>query len=217
MLGKRLFTLILLLLSTGTLVLRAQDYPVTVPDGPALTVKADSLSISQQPYLLMDYSPPPVIQLPSILTPPLFETKEERASRINARTEADVIRSLQQNLQWYQPPRFSRTDKMLLRFAGLFLTSPYRLPEGCVPLMNASNPFFFVRTPGLAPYEHLYSPTFFPQCIRTDYDFASGTYKQVVVPWSTVNTNLTRSFGGPYQNAPVPKMYFTSTERALQQ
>ena len=215
MVGKLLFTLILL--STGTMILKAQDYPVTVSDGPGLTVKADSLSIAPQPYSLTDYSPSPVIQLPSILIPPLFETREERAARINVRTEAAVMRSMQQGLLGYQPPKFSRMEMMMLRFGGLFLTSPYRLPDGCVPLMNASNPFFFVKTPGMAPYEHLYDPTFFPQCIRTEYDFATGTYKQVVVPWSVFNMNLARSFGGPYRNDPVPKMYFTSTERALQQ
>ena len=216
MVEKLLFTI--LLLAAGALIVKAQDYPVSVSDGPSLTVKADTLTGRPQPHSsLMEFSPSPDIRLPSILTPPLFETKEQRAARINALTATGVMRSVQQNLRWYQPPVLSRTEMLMLRFGGLFLTSPYNLPAGCVPLMNASNPFFFLKTPGMAPYEHIYAPDFFPQCVRTEYDFATGTYKQVTVPWQEFNMNMARSYGGPYRNEPVPKMYFNSTERALHQ
>ena len=212
--GERLL-FILLLLAPGTLVLRAQDYPVPVVDGPALSVKEDSLSVQPHSYSLMEFSPAIDIRLPSTLAPPPFETKEQKAARINLRAEADVMRSMHLNLMGYQPPRFSLTEKRLLRFAGMFFSDPFKLPDGCVPFMNTTNPFLFFMTPGRAPYEHLYSPDVFPQWIRTEYDFASGTYRQVAQPWNVISINGVRSFGGPYRNAPVPKMSFTAAERAL--
>ncbi len=215
MVEKLLLTLILLV--PGALILRAQDYPVSPPDGPALRVKEDTSSLQLHSYSLMELSPAPDIRLPSTLVPPPFETKEQKAARINLRTEADVMRSVQLNLMGYQPPRFSLPEKRLLRFAGMFFSDPFALPEGCVPFMNTSNPFLYFKTPGMAPYEHLYAPEVFPQWIRTEYDFASGTYRQVTQPWNVVQKNMVRSFSGPYSNAPVPKMYFTSAERALHQ
>ena len=215
MIKKLLFSTLLLV--TEAILLKAQDYSVSMTDGPSLTVKADSLIYQPQTLPLLDGAFDPIIQLPSTLVPPLFETKEQRAARINARVEADVMRSVGQNLHWYQPPKLTRTTYVLLWVGGLFLSNPNRFPDGCVPMMNPSNPFFYFKTPGMAPYEHIYAPEFFPQCIRTEYDFASGTYKQVVLPWQQINANMSRSFGGPYRNEPVPKMYFSSTERALHQ
>lgn len=212
---KLLFTFILLV--AGAILLKAQDYPVSVADGPSLTVKADSLTLPPPNLPLLEGSPDPIIQLPSTLIPPLFETKEQKAARVNARVEADVMRSIGQNLRWYQPPKLTRATYALLRVGGLFLSNPNKFPEGCIPMMNPSNPFVFFKTPGMAPYEHIYAPEFFPQCIRTEFDFASGTYKQVLLPWQQINANMSRSFGGPYRIEPVPRMYFSSTERALNQ
>ena len=208
---------ILFFLAAWALPLKAQDYPVSMPDGTPLSVKSDSISVKPDFSPLPDFFPIQGIRMPSYLTPVHFETKEERAARINLRTEAGVKLSVKQNLFWYRPPVFSPVQKAMFFVAGLFLTSPSRLPDGCIPAMNASNPFFFYKTPGMAPVEHPYAPEFFPQCIRTEYDFASGTYKQMMVPWSEFNMNLNRSFGGPYLNAPVPRMYFNSAERALLQ
>ncbi len=212
---KLLFTF--LLLAAGAILLQAQDYPVSVADGPSLTVKADSLTLPPPTLPLPGGAPDLIIQLPSTLIPPLFETKEQKAAKINDRVESDVMRSVGQNLRWYQPPKLTRTAYALLRVGGLFLSDPNRFPDGCIPMMNPSNPFVYFKTPGMAPYEHIYAPEFFPQCIRTEYDFASGTYRQVMLPWQQVNANMSRSLGGPYRNEPVPKMYFSSAERALHQ
>ena len=109
MVEKLLLTLILLV--PGALILRAQDYPVSPPDGPALRVKEDTSTLQPHSYSLMELSPAPDIRLPSTLVPPPFETKEQKAARINLRTEADVMRSVQLNLMGYQPPRFSLPEK----------------------------------------------------------------------------------------------------------
>lgn len=206
---KRVF-FICVILAAWAVGLRAQDNRLL--DGPVLNV--DTLSIKPQLFPLTVEAPAPA--LPAYLTAPVFETKEQRAAKINARTQAGLMRPIRQNLQWIMPPVLSRKEQIMLRVAGLFLTSPYRIPDGCVPVMNPSNPFVFVKTPGQAPYEHPYAPEKFPQCIRAEYDFASGTYKQVMVPMDAFAANLNRSFGGPYIYAPVPRMYFTSTERVLQ-
>ena len=69
--------------------------------------------------------------------------------------------------------------------------------------MSASNPFIFARTPGGAPVVHRYSPKAFPQCIRTEFDFQSGTYKHVMVKWNEFESRL----------EPVPRMQFHSTDK----
>ena len=206
-----------MLLVAEAILLKAQDSPVSLTDGPSLTVKADSLTHQPPTLPPLVEAPDPIIQLPSTLILPLFETKEQRAARINARVESDVMQSIGQNLRWYQPPKLTKTTYALLWVGRLFLSNPNRFPDGCIPMMNPSNPFVYFKTPGMAPYEHIYAPEFFPQCIRTEYDFASGTYKQVFLPWQQINADMSRSFGGPYRNEPVPKMYFSSTERALHQ
>ncbi len=203
---------ICVILAAWAVGLRAQDYLAL--DGPALNIKPDTVSINPRLFPMPSLTPAP--GLPAYLAPPVFETKEQRAARINARVQADLMQPVRQNLQWIMPPMLSRKEQIMLRVAGLFLTSPYKIPDGCVPVMNPSNPFVFLKTPGQAPYEHPYSPENFPQCIRAEYDFASGTYKQVMVPWDSFAANMNRSFGGPYIYAPVPRMYFTSTERVLQ-
>ena len=66
-------------------------------------------------------------------------------------------------------------------------------PEGCVPLMNASFPFIYAKTPGMAPYDNPYTSDQFPKCIESEYDAATGTYKQVMVDWSEVQSKLSKS------------------------
>ena len=207
--------LILLLLAAGALVLRAQDYPATPIDGPA--VKADSLRQKPEFSPLMGYSIYSRIRMQGVLAPIGFESREERAARINAATSANVLSSMGKNLDLYRPPHLSREEILALKILRMFLSNPFGFAEGTVPMMSTSNPFVFAKTPGWAPNENPYSPDKIPQTVRTEYDFASGTYKQVVLPWQQINANMSRSFGGPYRNEPVPKMYFSSTERALHQ
>ena len=61
--------------------------------------------------------------------------------------------------------------------------NPFAIPYGHVPMGNSSNPFVTAMTPGWQPEPYKYSPESIPQCIRLEYDFASGTWKQVMVDW----------------------------------
>ena len=202
------------LLIAGALSLRAQDVPTTILDGPL--IKADTLRTRPTPLPVMGTAPAPGIRQPSILRPPLFETKEQRAARINAAVQATVMNYMDQSLAWYRPPKLSREVKMALFMASLFLSNPYGFREGYVPLMNHSFPFIEAKTPGMAPYDNPYSPDRFPQAIRSEYDFATGKYKQVMVPWDEYEKNMARSFGGAYNSTPVPKIAVTPVEREMQ-
>lgn len=196
-------SLLLILLLAGSFSLHAQDHPVNVPDGPV--VRADS---TRQKTQILPWLGTPVfstVRMPSFLSPDPFETKEQRAARINALTSANVMSSLQYNLSWYRPPHLTEAQKLLLFAGSLFLTSPYSFPKGAVPVMNASNPFIHAYTPGWAPYEHPYSPDRFPQSIRLEFDFTTGTYKQVMVKWEDVQKSMATSFGSfSQQYAPIP-------------
>ena len=167
------------MLSLGCFVAKAQDYPSGLLDGPSF--KPDSLTAAP------GFMPSPVfpiqslVQQPDALMIPMFETKEQRAARINQRTYNALMKSADQNLYWYRIPKISKTWKLIMGVGKLFLSNPFGFPEGYVPLMNASFPFIYAKTPGMAPYDHPYSPDKFPQCIKSEYDFATGTYKQVMV------------------------------------
>ena len=176
--------------------MKAQDYPITVLDGPALTT--DSLSMKpsvKPPVLLMPAYPRfPLMQNPSILPMPLFETKEQRAAKVNFRTFDAVMASVDKDLYWHRPPKLPKPWKPIIGAARLFLSNPNAFPEGCVPLMNASFPFIYAKTPGMAPYENPYTSDMFPKCIDTEFDFATGTYRQVAVDWSEIQKRM--SAGG---------------------
>lgn len=211
--SRRLFS-VFVLLCAGALLLRAQDRPGRILDGPL--VKSDSLQ--RRPELLPPMGGPvsPGIRMPSILSPQGYESREQRAARINAAVQANVMDYMDQSLAWYRPPKLSREVKMALFMASLFLSNPYGFREGYVPLMNHSFPFIEAKTPGMAPYDNPYSPDRFPQAIRSEYDFATGKYKQVMVPWDEYEKNMARSFGGAYNSTPVPKIAVTPVEREMQ-
>ena len=146
--------------------------------------------------------------------PEMPESKEERAARINRETFLRVMASVQQNLAPYRPASLSRTEMALLFIGSLFLTSPYQFREGTTPVMNASNPFVYAVVPGGVPVVYRYSPEAFPQSIRLEHDFKSGTYRQVMVRWEDLEKSMSRSFGGsPYRTEPVPKVQFHSTDK----
>ncbi len=68
----------------------------------------------------------------------------------------------------------------------------------------------------LAPAINPYSPDSFPQTVRSEYDFATGTYKMVARPWSEVQADLSKRIsGGTFRTDPVPRVYLTPAERAL--
>lgn len=192
-----------LLMLAGSLSLRAQDHPVSVLDGPV--IKTDTVKRKPQLLPMMGYPVFSMVQMPSFLSPDPFETKEQRAARINAMTSASLMSSLNYNLSWYRPPHLSEGAKWALFAGSLFLSNPYAFPKGTVTMMNTSNPFIYAYTPGWAPYDHPYSPDLFPQSIRLEFDFTTGTYKQVMVKWDDLQKNMANSLGNSYQQyAPIP-------------
>ena len=192
-----------LLLLAGSLNLQAQDHPVSVLDGPV--IKTDTVRRKPQLLPLMGYPVFSMVQMPSFLSMDLFETKEQRAARMNAMASASLMSSLNYNLSGYRPPHLSESAKWAVFAGSLFLSNPFAFPKGAVPMMNTSDPFIYAYTPGWAPYEHPYSPEFFPQSIRVEFDFTTGTYKQVMVKWDDLQKSLADNFGGfGQQYAPIP-------------
>ena len=213
--GKLLIICFLLL--AASVSLRAQDFPASPLDGPV--VKSDSLSVPPKPLFIPAYSGFTGIAMPSFLSPePLpFETKEQRAARLNALIYGSVMTATGKSLLWDRPAFFTKKEKYIYRALGLFLSNPYSVPDGCIPLMNSTFPFIFALVPGPAPYRSEYSPERFPQCIRTEYDFATGTYKQVPVGWAEYQKKLSSaSFHGSFDNTPVPKAVLSPGDLIMQ-
>jgi hypothetical protein len=212
--GRKWFY-ILFLLATGFQGLQAQDHMVSVLDGPV--VKADSLKTKPEILPLIVNPVLPRVGMPSRLSPlpNAFETKEQRAARINALTAKGVAAAVDYNLRFYRPPLLSANARAALFAANFFLSNPYGFADGYVPLMNPSFSFITAYTPGMAPYDNPYSPDRIPQAIRLEYDAATGTYKQVMVPWADVQKSLSRSFGSTFRNEPVPNIPVTPVDRAM--
>ena len=212
--GKGLL-IIVVLLTSGALVLRAQDYPASPVDGPV--VKSDSLDTRPKalPPGLMPYSMPTKMPALDALAPPEFETKEKRAARINLATLNSVMHSMENTLRWERLPKYTTGQKWLFWGLGLFLSNPYGFPQGYVPMANASFPFIYAKEPGMAPYDSPYSPDYFPQAIKLEYDFATGTYKQVMVDWKDYQKQLSARFPSFNNTAPIPKIAVTPVERMM--
>lgn len=186
--------------------LEAQEYPVSILDGPALKVDSTSLRPAARPSVTPTFLSPsfPLVRNPmALMAPPEFETREQRAARINLRTYNSVMASVDQNLYWYRMPKIPKPWKQILGAARLFLSNPNGVPEGCVPLMNQSFPFIYAKIPGMAPFENPYTSDRIPRCIDTEYDFATGTYKQVMVDWSEVQKKMSVS-DIPLSSRPIP-------------
>lgn len=203
-------------LAVGMMRLGAQD--VRILDGPALEVE-DSLNVRPKPFpTLLNPIPGPMIHTFSPLFAPLspFETREQRAARINERTFYAVQQSVDRNLVWYRMPHYTKEEQALLFLLKLFLSAPFGYREGYVPLMNPSNPFVYAKTPGMAPYDNPYSPEYFPQTIKTEYDFATGTYKTVMVDWEDFQKSLlVNPRGNSFGNAPIPQVVVTPGDRIV--
>lgn len=203
-------------LAVGMMRLGAQD--VRILDGPALEVE-DSLNVRPKPFpTLLNPIPGPMIQTLSPLFAPLnpFETKEQRAARINARTFYSLRQSVDQNLRWHRLPHYTKEEQALFFVLQLFLSAPFGYKEGYTPLMNPNNPFVYAKIPGMAPYDNPYSPEYFPQTIKTEYDFATGTYKTVMVDWQDFQKSLLVNPGGnSFGNAPIPQVVVTPGDRIV--
>ena len=194
----------ILFIFAGAQGIKAQDYSVTIPDGPV--VRPDSLSL--KPSFLP-------LQQPNLLFSPLgMETKEQGAARINEQTYTSVMESIDKYLIWSRPPKLTKPWKLILGAAKLFLSNPYGFPEGCVPLMNHSFPFIYAKTPGMAPYYNPYTSDLFPKCIESEYDAATGTYKQVKVDWADIQEKLSKNSGVP-SNYQIPNIPATPVERMM--
>lgn len=207
---RRLLFISIVLLMAGAIGLQAQEH-VERPD--SLVRKPEPRA---NPFPMLGYygysSIGRYFFLP--LDPGEFETKEDRAARINAETYRRVMESVNYNLSWTRPPHLTRAQSIALFVAQLFLSNPGKRPDGTVPVMS-SVPFSYIYTPGWAPRENPYSPDVFPQCIRLEYDSKSGTYKQVMVDWNDFQKNLNRGIGNPNFNAPVPVKRFTTAEKMV--
>ena len=210
---RRIILLSIFFITAGAQGMKAQDYSVTIPDGPV--VSPDSLSFKPLPsFLLSTPSFRPLQQADRLFSPLGIETKEQRAARINQQTFNAAMLSVDRNLYWHRPQKIPKQWMPIIFVARLFLTNPCAFPEGYVPLMNHSFPFIYAKTPGLAPYDSPYTSEQFPKCIDTEYDFATGTYKQVMVDWSEVQSRLSNSNIG-FSSQPVPYIPVTPVERAI--
>ena len=83
-----------------------------------------------------------------------------------------------------------------------------------MPLMNHSFPFIYAKTPGMAPYENPYTSDRFPKCIESEYDAATGTYKQVMVDWSEIQNRMSANDIG-LSNRPVPAVPVTPADQMI--
>ena len=194
---KRIFAAFFLLL--GALTLRAQDPTATPIDGPLL--KVDSLR--NRPKFIPDLLNPlaPLQPVAAPLAVPVFETKEQRAARTNTWVKNSVMKAVTSNMDYIR----QQVYKPFLRLA----------PAGFVPL-QASNPMILGREPGKYPFDNPYSPENFPQTVRSEYDFATGKYKLVPIPWEEYQKSHNFRFNpANYNNAPVPQVNLTPGDQIL--
>lgn len=204
----------IILLFACVLTAHAQDVPSTMLDGPAVAVDSSLL----RPRVAPEIMSPAILQMrhPLRLDQPYsYETKEQRAARINAAVCADVMRSVDENLEWNRPPKLDGPWKYALLAARLFLSYPFSVPEGCVPLMNSSFNLAYAKIPGLAPYEHPYAPDSVPMTVRSEYDAATGTYRQVMLDWSEVEKSIQKFNLNSLSSEPVPFVPLNAVERAV--
>lgn len=169
----RLFFLAVFLTFLCSICLHAQEH--------------DTLSLDNKEYL-NDSMPVRHIFAPSFLAPlypgmnyPMTFTarpndmiKRQQAARISA------LRSIDQSLYWSKPLKSSSPLFKALRIMNLFLSNPFNVPAGYITL-HPSTPFLIIKVPGMAPYEYQYSSDKFPKFVETEYDFSTGSYKQVMV------------------------------------
>ncbi|MDO5321085.1 MAG: hypothetical protein Q4F39_01695 [Bacteroidia bacterium] len=207
----RRMLVILLLFAAGTGVIRAQDRP---------DLDVDSLSTRPQAMPPMWFSIPQRIRMPELLNPEqdIFETREQRALKEDIRAAAQVAESVSNNLNANKIELTKGRKAALFAIAyaaRLFLSNPFGIPDGYVPLMNANNPFLIAKIPGSAPYFNPYSPEQFPQCIKTEYDPLTNTYRQVMVDWKEYEKSMKMRFDYARSYEAVPAIPVTPVERMM--
>jgi hypothetical protein len=189
----------ILFLFAGAVALQAQDYGITPVDGPV--IKADTVQ-SKPLFLPRVYSP---VTDPRVITNPLslpeYETKRERQARVARSATQTVIESMKRGM-----------DIIRLQVFKPFLSGA---PAGYVRL-QASNPMILGREPGKYPYDNPYSPENFPQTVRSEYDFATGTYKLVPIKWEEYQKSMNVRFNaGNINNAPIPQVRLTPGDQIM--
>lgn len=184
----------------GAALLRAQDQSATPIDGPV--IKTDSLK--RQPVFVPQLITPPASANDPIFKPmdiPVYESKEQRALRTAEQARARMMPSLIRNMSWLRAmmtPSFFRPT-----------------PMGYVPLQS-SNPNIMAKEPGFYPYDNPASPVNIPQTIRTEYDFATGKYKMVPIPWEEYSQYQFYRFNpSNINNAPVPQVNLTPGDQIM--
>lgn len=184
----------------GAVLLRAQDQSATPIDGPV--IKIDSLK--RQPGFVPQLVLPPASANEPIFKPmdiPVYESKEQRALRTAEQARARMMPSLIRNMSWLRAmmtPSFFRPT-----------------PMGYVPLQS-SNPNIMAKEPGFYPYDNPASPVNIPQTIRTEYDFATGKYKMVPIPWEEYSQYQFYRFNpSNFNNAPVPQVNLTPGDQIM--
>ncbi len=147
----------------------------------------DTLSLDKKEYL---ESTMPVrhIFAPSFLNPlypginyrMIFTDKTNDMIKRQQDARMNALRSVDRSLYWSKPLKSSSPLFKVLRIMNLFLSDPLKVPAGYITL-HPSTPFLIIKVPGMAPYEYQYSSDKFPKFVETEYDFSTGTYKQVMV------------------------------------
>ena len=109
-----------------------------------------------------------------------------------------------------------------LALSGMFLWNDpwsaieeYKLgyhQHGYVPL-SMTNPFVSAWLPGWAPYEDLSGGEFFPKAVETEFDIATGKFRQVAVDWTEYQKKLDMTQMRYQSSTAVPFMPLNAVER----
>lgn len=183
----RYLSICIVLLSVCAVSIRAQDIPVQIPDGTAL--QGDTVSIRPsdipQPFI-------PAFGIPLRMSVPGSEMYGQLNCRTSFLTPNQIMQITSMHLNWGAPARIPMVWAILLKLSTLFLSNPSAVPEGYMAL-NPSSPFLLVKIPGMAPSLNPYSSEQIPLCIKTEFNFSTGKYEQVMVDWSEVQFKMNNS------------------------
>lgn len=208
---RKVMTLVTAALIAGTMTALAQDVPA-VQVAPLLTVDegkyaADSL---YSPPPAMFFAVPPAPHLPSQLLPGIPVSREDRTIAVNFAVHAALTASVAESMKAVPLVDITATT------GWMPFANPFAIAYGYVPLGNSSNPFIVAKIPGWNPEPDKYSPESIPQCIKLEYDFATGTYRQVMVSWEEYTRQMAK-FPANIRTDPVPAVPVTPVERAMRQ
>lgn len=216
---KKNRTIIVMLLLTLSLifgqgVLHAQtNEGVQIIDGP--TVKPDSV---KTPTAL----PSSLIGISSILPPfgisrltapngPMTRMDAYYAKRsfIANKVIPDITKDLNSTIYTPDPKLMP-----LFFVAGFFLSAPLSIPYGYRGF-NPSFPYALYMVPAGQPVPNMYGPDMIPQTIRSEFDMATGTYKQVMIPWEEVQFNTKAWHLGGFNTTTLKMGPMNNVERQI--